>query len=128
MSKFLNDTWMSNSGFVDEGSYIRRDRVQTWWAEKRVADLTLNSPITISPDVTCREAIEVMSSQAFDMVPVQSADDGKVLGVLTEGNLTSMITQNRIHPDDNVVAAMYKQFKQVQLSTKLSDLATIFDR
>lgn len=69
-----------------------------------------------------------MSSQAFDMVPVQSEHDGKVLGVLTEGNLTSMITQNRIHPDDVCVGAMYKQFKQVQLSTSLSDLATIFDR
>ena len=70
----------------------------------------------------------MMSSQAFDMVPVQSSEDGKVLGVLTEGNLTSMITHNRIQPDDNVVYAMYKQFRQVQLSTKLGDLASIFDR
>ena len=53
-----------------------------------------------------------MSSQAFDMVPVQSENDGKVLGVLTEGNLTSMITQGRIQPDETCVTAMYKQFKQ----------------
>jgi hypothetical protein len=26
-----------------------------------------------------------MSSQAFDMVPIQNENDGKVLGVLTEG-------------------------------------------
>jgi len=71
---------------------------------------------------------QVMSSQGFDMVPVQSESDGKVLGCLTEGNLTSMITQNRIQPDDVCVGAMYKQFKQVQLSTTLGDLATIFDR
>lgn len=62
------------------------------------------------------------------MVPVQSENDGKVLGVLTEGNLTSMLTQSRIAPDDIIVGAMYKQFKQVQLSTKLGDLALIFDR
>lgn len=54
-----------------------------------------------------------MSSQAFDMVPIQSAEDGKVLGVLTEGNLTSMMTHNRIEPEDMCVKAMYKQFKQV---------------
>lgn len=48
-----------------------------WWASKRVADLDLNSPITITPDVTCKEAIEVMNSNAFDMVPVQSAEDGQ---------------------------------------------------
>ena len=79
--------------------------------------------------------------------------------MLTEGNLTSMITQGRIQPDEPCVAAMYKQvffralfiqplphrapspssspprsltyyhqFKQVQMSTPLSDLALIFDR
>ena len=42
-----------------------------------MADLDLNSPITITPDVTCKEAIEVMNSNAFDMVPVQSAEDGQ---------------------------------------------------
>jgi cystathionine beta-synthase len=114
MSKFLNDNWMYENGFVDNRSSVARNSIFGWWASKRVADLDLNSPITITPDVTCKEAIEVMSSQAFDMVPVQSLEDGKVLGVLTEGNLTSMITQNRIQPEDMCVKAMYKQFKQVQ--------------
>lgn len=126
MSKHLSDAWMIDCGFVDEQK--KTTKVQAWWTSKRIADLDLKSPITITPDVTCREAIEVMNNNAFDMVPVQSESDGKVLGVLTEGNLTSMITQNRIHPDDVCVGAMYKQFKQVQLSTSLSDLATIFDR
>lgn len=62
------------------------------------------------------------------MVPVQSAEEGKVLGVLTEGNLTSMITHSRISPEDPCVKAMYRQFKQVQLGTRLSDLASIFDK
>jgi cystathionine beta-synthase len=69
-----------------------------------------------------------MSSQAFDMVPVQSATDGKVLGVLTEGNLTSMMTQGRITPDEACMNAMYKQFRQVEMSTSLINLANIFDR
>lgn len=127
MSKFLSDSWMVESGFVDD-NVVRRDRVQPWWAEKRVADLDLASPITVSPDTTCSEAIELMSNQAFDMVPVQSREDGKVLGVLTEGNLTSMMTHNRIQPDDSVISAMYKQFRQVQFSTRLHELANIFDK
>jgi cystathionine beta-synthase len=126
MTKHLSDSWMVDCGFVDEKQ--KRSKVQAWWTSKRIADLELMSPITITPDVTCREAIEVMSSQHFDMVPVQSETDGKVLGVLTEGNLTSMMTQNRIQPDDVCVGAMYKQFRQVQLLTTLSELASIFDR
>lgn len=129
MSKFLNDQWMYDNGFVDDQDPdMSSPKSSSWWASKRVADLNLKSPITVTPDVTCKEAIEVMTSQAFDMVPVQSEEDGKVLGVLTEGNLTSMMTKDRIRPDDVCVKAMYKQFKQVQLNTKLSDLAIMFDR
>mmetsp|Transcript_27546 Transcript_27546/g.27769 ORF Transcript_27546/g.27769 Transcript_27546/m.27769 type:complete len:542 (+) Transcript_27546:110-1735(+) len=129
MSKFLSDAWMVENSFVDKMVHSgRRDKPQSWWADKRVADLYLNSPITISPDTTCSEAIDVISRHAFDMVPVQCREDGKVLGVLTEGNLTNLMTNNRIEPDDNVVSAMYKQFRQVQLSTSLFELATIFDK
>ena len=94
---------------------------------EEVADIPLNTPITITPNMTCKEAIEVMTSQSFDMVPVQSEKDGKVIGVITEGNLTSMITQNRIQPEEYCVRAMFKQFQNVQLSTTLGDLAAIFD-
>jgi hypothetical protein len=57
MTKHLSDTWMVDSGFVDEQH--KRSKVQAWWTSKRIADLELMSPITITPDVTCREAIEV---------------------------------------------------------------------
>jgi cystathionine beta-synthase len=124
MSKFLNDSWMYDNGFVEK---VEIGLPSAWWSNRRVADLTLTSPVTITPDVTCREAIEIMSSQGFDMVPIQSEEDGKVLGVLTEGNLTSYITKGRIKPDDPCVKGMYRQFKCVQLNTRLSDLAIAFD-
>ena len=126
MSRFISDAWMFKEGFADQGS-APRSRPTAWWASKRVADIPMNTPITITPNMTCKEAIEVMTTQAFDMVPVQSDKDGKVLGVLTEGNLTSMITQGRIEPDEFCVRAMFKQFQNVNLSTSLGDLATIFD-
>ena len=34
--------------------------------KKRIADLELNTPITITPDVTCREAIEVSSETVME--------------------------------------------------------------
>jgi hypothetical protein len=39
-----------------------------------------------------------------------------------------MMTQGRIQPEEMCVGAMYKQFRQVQLSTSLCELANIFDR
>mmetsp|Transcript_21028 Transcript_21028/g.30371 ORF Transcript_21028/g.30371 Transcript_21028/m.30371 type:complete len:523 (-) Transcript_21028:225-1793(-) len=127
MTKFLNDSWMYEHGFIDEDSH-RQVRMGAWWASRRVSELDLNSPITVSPDTSCKDAIELLQSRAFDMMPVQSAEDGSVLGVVTMGNLTAMITQNRIHPNDPCKKAMYKQFRKVQINTVLSDLAAIFDR
>jgi cystathionine beta-synthase len=64
MSKFLSDDWMYENGFVDERiTNHRGSQLTAWWARKRIADLEPTSPITITPDVTCREAIEIMSAQ-----------------------------------------------------------------
>lgn len=126
MTRFISDAWMVKEGYADQQS-APRNQATAWWASKRVADIRMNTPITITPNMTCKEAIEVMTAQAFDMVPVQSEHDGKVLGVLTEGNLTTMITQGRIEPDEFCVRAMFKQFQNVTLTTTLGELATIFD-
>ena len=63
MSKHLSDSWMIDSGFVDEQK--KTAKVHAWWTSKRIADLDLKSPITITPDVSCREAIEVYTFTPF---------------------------------------------------------------
>ena len=126
MTKFLSDTWMYERGFVDEDSHSEI-RKNAWWGTRRVAELNLNSPITVSGSTTCAEAIAIMTAQSFDMVPVQSVEDGGVLGVVTEGNLTAMITQGRLSPSDTCAKAMYKQFKKISFNTSLSELAAVFD-
>lgn len=130
MTKFLNDEWMVQAGYVDSQGKLQAatSRLRHWWSPRRVADLDLNSPITITPETLCKEAIAIMTSQGIDMVPVQSESDGKVLGVLTEGQLTSMMTRGRIKPDDQCYLAMYKQFKNVTLQTTLGELAAVFDK
>jgi cystathionine beta-synthase len=127
MSKFLSDSYMWDYGFVD-GDVVKTSVTQAWWASMSVASLPLSVPVSISPTTTCREAIALMNERSFDMVPVQSDEDGSVLGVLTEGNLTSKMTQGKVKADDSCVAAMYKQFRKVRLDTPLGELARIFDR
>jgi cystathionine beta-synthase len=126
MTKFLSDSWMYERGFIEKDSHSEI-RKNSWWGSRRVAELHLNAPITVSSSTTCAEAINVMNSQGFDMVPVQSVEDGEVLGAVTEGNLTALITQGRISPSDTCGKAMYKKFKKATLNTTLSDLAAMFD-
>jgi cystathionine beta-synthase len=126
MTKFLNDSWMYDNGFIDEDCH-RQTRLSAWWGSRSVSELGMNTPITVSPETSCKEAIDLLLSQGFDMVPVQSINDG-ILGVVTDGNLSAMMTQNRLQPTDPCTRAMYKQFRKVRLNSTLGELAAIFDR
>lgn len=125
MTKFLADDWMYESGFVDK--LDGRPQYETWWSNARISDLNLQTPLTILPSVTCKEAIDILSREGFDMVPVVS-EDNKCLGVVTEGNLTSQIISGRVQPENSCSSAMYTNFRKVTMSTALSELASIFDR
>jgi cystathionine beta-synthase len=126
MTKLISDKWMLEAGFAD-GRLIDRPQYKTWWAKKRVQDLHLQTPITIAPGVSCKEAIGLLSAQGFDTLPVIS-EEGKILGVVTEGNLTAKLVSNRVQPDDDITSALYPQFRKVNMGDTLGDLANIFDR
>ena len=126
MTKFLSDDWMYEKEFVDE-NIKHRPHVQTWWSDQRVADLKLQTPMTITPTVTCQEAIAVLSKEGFDELPVVS-EDNEIIGVVTEGNLSAKLVSGRVQPEDAITNVTYSQFKQVSMNTSLGELAHIFDR
>ncbi|CAM9327792.1 unnamed protein product, partial [Phaeothamnion confervicola] len=126
MSKFLSDEWMYDNKFVD-AAQVNASVANAWWASKRVSELALQTPLTVMPGVTCKEAIDILAAQGYDMVPVVSGDN-KVLGVVTEGNLTAQLVANRVKPQDDVTRVMYRQFKKVGLTTPLRRLARWFDK
>jgi cystathionine beta-synthase len=126
MTKFLTDAWMVENGFMEQDP---KELSKSWWATKKISDLSLSpSPITVTPETTCKEAITFMAQHGFDMVPVQNSSGGSVQGVITEGNLTALLVKEKISPNDPVSKAMYKQFKKVSNNTTLAELALQFDR
>ena len=74
MTKALSDEWMIDHDFIDN-EIIKKKQYQNWWANKRVCDLKLNTPLTISWNVKCKDAIALLKREGFDMVPVID-DDG----------------------------------------------------
>ncbi len=48
--------------------------------------------------------------------------------MVTLGNLTSQIINGRIKATDPITKCLYKQFKQIPLSTTLGSLSKFFDR
>ena len=84
------------------------------WADKKVCDLQLNTPLTISSSVRCKDAISVLLREGFDMVPIVD-DEGGVIGVVTEGNLSKMLMSKRAQPNQPLSDAgvIYKTFKKL---------------
>lgn len=129
MSKALSDDWMLDHGFVDN-KIIKNKQFSAWWAKKRVCDLPCinnNTPLTITSDVSCRDAIALLKEEGFDMVPV--CEDDKVIGVVTEGNMTNRLLGGRACPDTSVGEAgvIYKTFHKFSINDRLSSVAQALD-
>ena len=127
MTKALSDEWMIDHEFVDN-DIIKKKQYESWWANKRVCDLELNTPLTISSCVKCKDAIALLKEEGFDMVPVTD-EEGGIMGVVTEGNMTKMIVSERAQPNATVANAgvIYKTFRKLSMNAKLSDLASALD-
>jgi len=127
MTKALSDDWMFKKGFVD-GETVKRTKFKTWWASKKVSDIAMATPLTITYSVTCKEAISLLKREGFDMVPV-IGDGGNVIGVVTEGNMTSRILSGRADPDSSVLDAkvIYKNYSKFSMNDNLGDIALSLD-
>jgi cystathionine beta-synthase len=93
----------------------------------RVHDMPLSTPLTITSDVTCKDAISLLKGEGFDMVPV--LEDNSVIGVVTEGNMTTRLLSGRAQPDTTVADAgvIYKTFHKFNINATLADLAQALD-
>ena len=126
MTKALNDDWMLGNGFVDD-DIIKPKQFQDWWTSHRVCDLPLSTPLTVTSDVTCKDAIALLKDEGFDMVPVLK--DNHVVGVVTEGNMSSLLLSGRARPDSTVEDAgvIYKAHKCFSMNATLAELAQALD-
>ena len=128
MTKALSDDWMSDHGFVD-GEVVAEKSYQTqWWANKKVYELVLDTPVTVTADVSCKDAIALLKREGFDMVPVLSGESD-VIGVVTEGNITKCMLSGRCHPDTTIAdsGVIYKTFHKFSMNSTLQSLARALD-
>lgn len=123
MSKFLSDRWMLQKGFLkEEGLTVKKP----WWWHLQVQELSLSTPLTVLPTVTCKHTIEILREKGFDQVPVVDAS-GVILGMVTLGNMLSSLLAGKVQPSDQVHKVLYKQFKQIRLTDPLGMLSRILE-
>lgn len=132
MSKFLSDDWMSENGFLDNVERKIVDESVEQWHGATVRDLNLPDAISVKDTTTCAEAVDILNKGGFDQVPVVDAT-GRMIGLVTIGNLLSKIASKRASPKGPVTEAMFtfnvkRKWEEITLDTKLSDLQKFFDR
>jgi len=123
MTKFLSDQWLADRDFIQLG----RSDPKQWWFDQKVSSMELCAPLSILPEITVEQTIEIMNSEGFDQLPVIDAA-GKIHGVATLGSLKSKLLKGKVQPTDAVSEATYSTFKRVTLDTTLEKLDRILDR
>jgi cystathionine beta-synthase len=125
MTKFLNDDWMVRNDFVD-GEIVKVPERSHWWSNEPLSVLNAPTPTSVAPSTPIREAIHIMHERGFDMLPVVE-ESGNLLGVVSEGNVTSRVTKGAVSMRDPVSEALFKKVHRLPCTATLNELALVFD-
>merc|ERR550525_1720418 len=130
MTKFLSDDWMYDNNMMEDedDEAVNTEDIgddDGWWIKDTVASLKVSPPVTMSSNLTCKTAIDIMKRKGIDQIPIMDGD--AIHGVVSVGNLSSKLLKGRLSPDDKVTEAAFKKFKAVDLTTKLTKLSQIFN-
>ncbi|KAG0284487.1 hypothetical protein BGZ98_005905 [Dissophora globulifera] len=134
MTKFLNDGWMQANGFTDEVMAQEQESKHLQWGGATVGSLHLKAAVTVTNSSRCREAILLMERNGFDQLPVVSSKNGRLVGIVTLGNLLSRIASGRVQVDGPVQDVMFRfqksgaHFTEITEHTPLEDLTAFFEK
>lgn len=123
---------MVEKGFVDDAMRTRIQHEIDQWGGARIKDLQLPTPVTAPPGMPCSEAVATLRQHGFDHLPVVG-DDGRVLGLLSMGQLLSRIASGRVQSSDPVSRAMIRfttkrKYVPITPETPLAELRRFFER
>jgi CBS domain-containing protein len=125
-------------GVVTEGDFLRRDelgtkRTRSRWLEffvgsgkraeeyvqthgRRVEDVMSANPVTIGPDASLEELIDLMTSRKIKRVPV--LDEGKVVGIVARSDVMRAVlralpaSSGAAHDDERIRTAIADELER----------------
>src|SRR5690606_17377700 len=121
LTKFVDDTWMENNSFIDKA--VNADETSQWEGAK-IRDLSLKPVVTIREDSPVSAAIETMRDKGYDQLPVNNKK-GRLVGLVTLGNLLSYISRGRATSDSPVADVMFDFRKITEIVTDPSEIGAV---
>ncbi len=90
-----------------------------------IRSLRLKPVTTVLADTTCSEAIETMREKGFDQLPVLKPTGGKLVGLVTLGNLLSWISHGRATGKTTVSEVMFDFSSIPEIVTDPKDISNL---
>lgn len=125
LSKFADDDWLAANGLlatdddvkatngtngiatVKEHQETEQKKTDDAYHGATVRSLRLKPVTSVLADSPCSEAIETMRDKGFDQLPVLAPTGGKLVGLVTLGNMLSFIQRGRATPASPVSEVMF---------------------
>jgi cystathionine beta-synthase len=132
ITKFLNNDWMYENGFITEEecidlTYSKLVPNADWGQEYTIKDLHLTEAVFLRADMSVKDAIDEVQKHSFDQFPVKSAE-GKIIGMLTSTMLTTKLIKRKVTLEDPISKCVIKEFRNVSITTPLHELGRVFGR
>jgi cystathionine beta-synthase len=115
VGKIYNDQWMMERGFLEVKTF--KDLVSGRGAKKLV---------TVKPEQTIAEAIDIMRKYDIENIPVMEGDN--IIGSLSEGGLFDKILSDPQIKEQTVASVMEKEYPMVSFDMSVEKLSNLISK
>lgn len=130
LSKFADDDWLAandllpsvNGADVEAAAQAKKRRASDPYGGATIRSLRLKPVTSVLSTQQCADAIETMRDKGFDQLPVLSPTGGRLLGLVTLGNLLSYISHGRASATSPVSDVMFDFSKIDEVVTDPRDI------
>lgn len=117
MTKFMDDQWMRENGFTEQG-----------WQTSTMTEMVRNMPrrelLTTSSADLIADAVVTMKERGVSQLPV--LEEGKVVGILTESDVLGKLVDGRCSMTSAVAEVMFRNVTTVHEKDDARKLTEIF--
>ncbi|XP_074595025.1 cystathionine beta-synthase [Brevipalpus obovatus] len=125
LTKFIDDNWMAERGFLTETLIKAQEQEKPWFWDLKIDSLSVGvGLITITSEARISEAISTMKNRGIDQMPVVD-DNGFLRGMITVAHTMKMLVGGSVTVDDAVETIKMHVFPTIDRNDTLGALTTL---
>ncbi len=133
LSKFADDDWLAANDLLPPtppttsppSPILSASAKKDPYHGATIRSLRLKPVTTVLADTPCSEAVETMREKGFDQLPVLAPTGGKLVGLVTLGNLLSWISRGRATGKSPVSEVMFDFSNIPEVVTDPKDISKL---